>query len=82
MHFWYDTRHDWDQESLSKKGWMFPCYFCGQITSKYKTHTKFKFSDCVLDVDIQTCKDCNKKTLGSINEEYLTLYRDSKLSNR
>ena len=62
MHFWYDTRYDWDQENLPKKGWMFPCYFCGQITSKYKTYTQNTLSNNYnLDLDVQTCKDCTKK---------------------
>jgi len=83
MHFWYDTRYDWDQENLSKKGWMFPCYFCGQITSKYKTYKKNTPSNNYdLDLDVQTCKDCTKRNLGDIKEKYLTLYCDSKISNR
>jgi hypothetical protein len=82
MHFWYDTRSDWDQKNLSKHGWLFPCYFCGQITSKYKTHKNFKFTSRILDLDLQTCKDCKDCRIDEIAEEFLTLYRDDKFSNR
>ena len=82
MHFWYDTRYDWDQKNLSEHGWMFPCYFCGQITSRYKIHKNFKFASGFCDLDLQTCKDCKNCEADTIDEKFLIMYSDDKLSNR
>lgn len=39
-------------ESTPSIGWMFPCYFCGQITSK-----TYEYSDYI----VYRCKDCKNR---------------------